>query len=199
MVPEARFEEVQARLETLVPGPGPLLARIDALRDTMVIPRDKLDAVFAAAIKECRARTLAHLTLPEGESFTVEYVTSQPWGAYNWYKGDYRSVIQVNTDLPIYIDRAVDLACHEGYPGHHVMGVLVEQRLVRERGFQEMTVLPLYSPTGLIAEGSANYGIELAFPGDARVAFEREVLVPLAGLDAERAARWPRWPSSFAS
>jgi hypothetical protein len=35
----------------------------------------------------------------------------------------------------------------------------------------------------LIAEGSANYGIELAFPGGQKQAFERDVLYPLAGLD----------------
>ena len=30
---------------------------------------------------------------------------------------------------------------------------------------------------------SANFGIEVAFPGGERVAFEREVLFPLAGID----------------
>ena len=49
--------------------------------------------------------------------FTVEYVTGKSWSGYNWYQGDYRSLIQVNTDLPIFVDRAIDLACHEGYPG----------------------------------------------------------------------------------
>ena len=42
--------------------------------------------------------------------------------------------------------------------------------LVRDRGWVEMTVYPLFSPQSLIAEGSANYGIEVAFPGDERVA-----------------------------
>ena len=35
----------------------------------------------------------------------------------------------MNVELPIYIDRAVDLACHEGYPGHHVYNALLEQEL----------------------------------------------------------------------
>ncbi|HEY7162245.1 MAG TPA: hypothetical protein VH815_13345, partial [Acidobacteriota bacterium] len=43
----------------------------------------------------------------------------------------YRSIIQVNTDLPVTIDRAIDLACHEGYPGHHVLNLLIEKNLVR--------------------------------------------------------------------
>ena len=117
------FQGILDQLETLVPGDGPLPERIDRFRQGFVIPRDKLDAVFKAAIDECRRRTLEHIELPPGESFEVEYVTGKSWSGYNWYKGGFHSLIQVNTDLPIFIDRAIDLACHEGYPGHHVYNV----------------------------------------------------------------------------
>ncbi len=93
----------------------------------------------------------------------------------------------MNTDLPIYIDRAIDLACHEGYPGHHVYNALLEKHLVRDREWMEFTVYPLFSPQSLIAEGTANYGIEVAFPAAERLGFERDVLFPLARLDAGRA------------
>lgn len=189
---EAHYRELLARLDRALPGTGPVPARFDAFRQQFVIPRDRLDRVFQAAIAACRERTLRHVALPPDESFTVEYVTGKPWSAYNWYKGGYRSVIQVNTELPIFIDRAVDLACHEGYPGHHVYNVLLEKHLVRDRGWVEFSVYPLFSPQSLIAEGSANYGIAVAFPGDERVAFERERLFPLAGLDPVRAAEYYR-------
>ena len=39
----------------------------------------------------------------------------------------------------------------------------------------------------LIGEGSANYGIDLAFPDDEKIAYERDVLFPRAGLDPELA------------
>jgi hypothetical protein len=182
---EAEFEAVLAGLDKLVPGQGPLTERLEAYRKNFVIPKDKLDAVFRAAIEESRRRTLKHVKLPPHESFTLEYVTDKPWGGYNWFKGNATSLIQINTDLPIYIWRAIDLAAHEGYPGHHVYNALLEQHLVRERGWVEFTVYPLYSPMSLIAEGSANYGIEVAFPDADKYA--REVLFPLAGLDASRA------------
>ncbi len=155
-----------------------------------IIPKDKLDTVFQLAIKECRARTLAHLKLPPNESFTVEYVTNKPWGGYNWYKGNYHSVIQVNTDLPNYIDRAVDLAAHEGYPGHHVYNTLLEKNLTYERSWMEFTVYPLYSPQSLIAEGTANFGREVVFTKPERRRFEKEVLFPAAGLDPARADQY---------
>ena len=124
------------------------------------------------------------------ERFTVEYVTNKSWSGYNWYQGNFRSLIQVNTDLPVYIDRAVDLACHEGYPGHHVYNALLEKHLVKDRGWIEYTVYPLFSPQSLIAEGTANYGIEVAFALPDRLRFERDVLFPLAGIDPDRAAEY---------
>jgi hypothetical protein len=188
--PESHFQEILDRLEKRFPGSGPLVERYDQFRRQFVIPPARLDRVFGTAIGACRERTVRHVTLPADEHFTVEYVTNKSWSGYNWYQGGFRSLIQVNTDLPIYIDRAIDLACHEGYPGHHVYNVLLEKHLVKDRGWKEFTVYPLFSPQSLIAEGTANFGIEVAFPGTERVAFETSVLFPAAGLDPSRAAEY---------
>ncbi|HEY0513187.1 MAG TPA: hypothetical protein VGH73_14865, partial [Thermoanaerobaculia bacterium] len=186
----AHFQKILDELETAIPGDSLLAARVETFRQGFVIPRDRLDAVFKAAIDECRRRTLQHVELPPDESFVVESVTGKSWSGYNWYQGGSHSLIQVNTDLPIYIDRAIDLACHEGYPGHHVYNTLLEQHLVRDRGWIEFSAYPLFSPQSLIAEGTANFGIEVAFPGEERTAFERERLYPLAGLDPATAGRY---------
>jgi hypothetical protein len=186
----AEFDAILADLEKKLPGTGALAQRYEAFRSSYVIPPDRLDATFKAAIDGCRSRTLEHITLPPGESFTVEYVTNKSWSGYNWYKGNYTSLIQVNTDLPIYADRAIDLACHEGYPGHHVYNALLEKHLVRDRGWLEFSVYPLFSPQSLIAEGTANYGIDVAFPRAERLEFERRVIFPAAGLEPSTAARY---------
>jgi hypothetical protein len=189
------FQAILDRVDRLVPGHGdgtPLATRIEAYRRRFVIPLDRLDAVFSAAIAECRRRTAAHIALPQGESFEVAYVKDKPWSGYNWYQGGFHSLIQVNTELPIYIDRALDLAGHEGYPGHHVYNSLLEQHLVRERGWVELTVYPLFSPQSLIAEGTANFGVEVVFPGPERLDFERRVLYPKAGLDPAGAADYDK-------
>jgi hypothetical protein len=192
--PDSHFDQIIAQLEKKIPGTNrqsgsdPLWQRYEEWRKPFMIPKEKVDTVFQLAIKECRARTLAHVALPPNESFAVEYVTNKPWGGYNWYKGNFHSVIQVNTDLPIFIDRAVDLAAHEGYPGHHVYNSLLEKNLVRDRGWMEFSVYPLFSPQSLVAEGTANFGREVAFPTRAeRMKFETEVLFPAAGIDSKRA------------
>lgn len=187
--PLSDYDPVLQRLEAVFPGEGPLWQRVDDFAKTTAIPADKLQAVMHASIAECKRRTLAHIALPAEEKFSLELVTGQPWSGYNWYKGNATSLIQINTDLPVMMSRAVDLGCHEGYPGHHVLNMLLEQRLSRERGWIEFTVYPLYSPLSLIAEGSANFGIELAFPGAEKQMFERDVLYPLAGLDRALATR----------
>jgi len=183
---EQHFQDAVSRLDGTLPGRGAVPERYVKYRHQFVIPPARVDAVFQAAITAGRERTTRHIPLPPNESFVVEYVTDKPWSGYNWYQGGYRSVIQVNTSLPIYIDRAVDLACHEGYPGHHVYNALLERTLVRERGWLEFTVYPLFSPQSLVAEGTANYGIALALPDAERNAFERDVLFPLAGLPPSR-------------
>lgn len=177
------FQSAIKELDKILPGSGDVAKRLNDFKSKFVIPTEKLKDVFDAAIKECRTKTLNHIKLPKEESFKVEYVKDKPWGAYNWYKGNYYSVIQVNTDLPIYIDRAVDLAAHEGYPGHHVYNVLLEANLAKKRSWVEFEVYTLFSPQSLIAEGTANYGVEVAFPEDERIKFEKEVLFPLARIN----------------
>jgi len=185
--PLSSYDAVLARLETIVPGTGPLAERLEAFQSRFTIPRERLDAVMREAIAECRRRTLQHIPLPAEEQFTLELVTNKSWSGYNWYQGQYRSLIQINTDQPVRIGRAVDLGCHEGYPGHHAYNVLLERDLARGRGWVEFMVYPLYSPQSLIAEGSANYGYELAFPGAERLEYETRALYPLAGLSPEGA------------
>lgn len=187
--PLSAYDPVLARIDKLLPGTAPLWQRVDDLVSQTEIPPDRVDRVMRAAIAECRRRTVEYIPLPADETFTLELVTKQPWSGYNWYKGNATSLIQINTDLPVLMSRVLDLGCHEGYPGHHVLNLLLEQRLYRQRGWVEFSVYPLYSPQSFIAEGSANFGIELAFAGNDRQTYERNALYPLAGLDPGLAAR----------
>jgi hypothetical protein len=187
---EKHFQDLIAKLDSILPGKGPIPDRYQKLASHFLIPKDKIDTVFRTAIAEARRRTLTHYALPREENFKLEYVTDKPWSGYNWYKGQYKSVIQINVSQPIYIERAIDLACHEGYPGHHVYNVLLEKNLFRDKGWTEISLYPLFSPQSLIAEGSANYGISVAFPGSESKEFCEKVLMPLAGLDTSFADQY---------
>lgn len=181
--PESYFKNEVHSLDSLLPGTGSIPDRFQKIANKFIIPKNKIDTIFKAAIAVSRQRTLAHFQLPTEEKFTLEYVTGKPWSGYNWYKGNYTSIIQINTDLDIFIERAVDVASHESYPGHHVYNMLLEKNLYHDKGWVEISIYPLFSPQSLIAEGSANYGINMAFPDNEKVMFVKNVLLPLAGLD----------------
>ncbi len=195
--PLAAYDAALARIEALAPGPGPLPDRVDACRARYAIPPDRLAAVMEAAIAECRKRTLQHISLPGDENFRMEMVKGKSWGAYNYYLGKNQSLIQINTDLPVIVGNALVLGCHEGYPGHHLQGIYNE-RAFRAKGWAEYSVAPLYAPASPLNEGGADFGVELAFPGDERVAFERDVLYPLAGLDPAMAEPYDAFRKAIA-
>jgi hypothetical protein len=128
--------------------------------------------------------------LPSGESVSVVYVRDRPWSGYSRYLGSARSRIEVNTSFPITVDRVLDLACHEGYPGHHVYSTLRDRRVVDARHWPEYSVMPLFSPESFVAEATASMGAAMVFSNADRLAFERDVLFPLAGLDPTHAERY---------
>lgn len=181
------FDKLLAELDAKVPGDGPLTQRYNEYRKAFEIPEDKLELVFRTAINEARERTKKYIELPENENFVLEFVKDKPWGGYNYYQGNAQSLIQVNTDFPVPIQRVIDLAAHEGYPGHHVYNLLLEKDLVNQKGWVEFSIVQLFSPQALIAEGTANYGIDVAFPGNDRIRYEKDILFPLAGLDPKDA------------
>lgn len=181
--PESYYSDIVKQLDSLLPGTGDIKFRVQQLANRFIIPKDKIDTVFKTAIRVSRERTKQYFRLPSTEQFSIEYVQHKPWSGYNWYKGNFNSLIQLNTDNDIFIERAIDVASHESYPGHHVYNMLLEKNLYRDKGWVEISLYPLFSPQSLIAEGSANYGIELAFPGDDKLWFAKNILLPLAGLD----------------
>lgn len=183
----SHFNELLVGLDSLLDGEGDLTTRYNNFMAGFIIPKEKLDTVFRVAIDASRKITKDYFELPENENFVLEYVTDKVWGGYNYYQGNAQSLIQINTDFPIYISRAIDLASHEGYPGHHIYMMLTEQNLVNTKGWMEYSIYPLFSPSSLIAEGSANYGIDVVFPGDKRIEFEKQHLFPIAGIDVDKA------------
>jgi hypothetical protein len=180
---EDHFRALVAQLDKVLPGKGNIKERYQALANRFVIPKDKLDTIIKTTITETRKRTKKYYDLPASENFLLELVTGKPWSGYNWYQGNYSSLIQINADITAYIERAIDVAAHEGYPGHHVYNTLLEKHLFNDKGWIEISMYPLFSPQSLIAEGTANYGKEVVFPGNDKIVFAKNILLPLAGID----------------
>jgi hypothetical protein len=188
-VDENRLRRARASLEYLLPGRGSLAVRLAAYRDRFVIPEERRKTVFLQALAECRTRTLSHWPLPYSENLHVDW-TSEVDAAWHHYQGQYRSLLQINPIAVAYLGSALDVACHEAYPGHHAQFVTMSADAGPSGLPVEETVVILRSPDQVLREGAANYGVDLAFPPSDRLAFTRNVLFPLAGFDPREAARY---------
>jgi hypothetical protein len=187
--PDEAANEIRAVIDRELPGHGTTVERLAAFDRRFVIAGDRLPTVMARAIEGCRAITRAHLELAQPERVDVSYARDSPWSAYTRYEGGSRSTIQINAALPLTVDRALDLACHEAYPGHHTINLLLEARL---KGRSELLVQPTFSPQTALHESASSVAGMLAFTEAERIAFERDALFPLAGLDTAEAARHVR-------
>jgi hypothetical protein len=159
------YEEAHDRLEALLPGDGTLVERREAWRTQHLMPREKLLPVLDDILVELRTRTAALFGLPDGEEMTVEEVHDEPWWAFNYYEGNLRSRVVINTDVPTTFDDVFELAAHEGYPGHHTERSTKEMTLVRERGRLEETINLVPTPQSLLAEGIAENAREILGEG----------------------------------
>lgn len=187
-------QRIQTRMEIgqLLGSKKNLASSYSQFDREFVVSPDRVAVVMAAALQQCRTETLKHIALPAEERVDVHYVYNKPWSGFSRYMGHARSVIQINLDFPLTVDRILNLACHEGYPGHHVFNTMRDQSLVEHGREDEWLVQPTYSPQSLVSEAAASYAAEVVFTPDQRLRVEHDVLFPLAGLDARKAARYLR-------
>ena len=162
--PPEEYARVRAELERLLPGDGDVRERLEAQAAALTVPVDVLPGIVEWLTNELRAAAGQSFFVPAGEDLTISLVKNEPWGAYNWYDGNLRSRIEVNTDLPVRAPRLMDLLAHEGFPGHHLEHATKEARLVREKGRFESSVQLINTPEAYISEGLADTGVRFVAP-----------------------------------
>jgi len=192
---EARAREAVARE---LPGSEPLRDRYASFKRRFVVRPDRARAVMQAALAACRKATAGVIPLPADEGVELRFVSDTTWDGYAIYLGNHRSRIDVNEGGTLDVTRALRLACHEGYPGHHVQNLIIDDALVGGRGWDEFRLQPGFGPHVLITEGAAEAAADAAFPPAAREAVYRDVLLPAAGLPVTEAARLVRVEEAMA-
>lgn len=155
-----QLADAHRRLDAVLPGSGPLAARLDAWRTTHLLTREQLTEAVHVLAEAFRERTRQAFGLPDGEHVEFELVTDQPWSGFNYYEGDLRSRVAVNTDLPVSSTAIGHLIAHEAYPGHHTEHCRKEVGLVRQRGRLEESIFLVGTPQCLLAEGLADTALE---------------------------------------
>jgi hypothetical protein len=187
--PEDEFSAAHRRLGEQLPGSGGagVARRTQEWLETQTVPRERIAAGLEALARELRERTRERFGLPAGEEVAFVVVTGERWSGYARYRGDLRSQIFVNADLPIPSFKLLELVSHEVYPGHHTEHVAKEAALV-SRGYLEVQVFLYPTPQALVAEGIAELALE-ALLGDDAEAVGAAALRPLGiPYDVETAA-----------
>jgi hypothetical protein len=182
--PEGIYDAAISDLDTLIPGDGPIAERMVTWRQSYTIPPETARRLVDVILPELRARTQEFVDLPDEESIEIRMVQDQPWSGYNWYLGNGRSRVDLNTDLPIYAYRLTDLLAHEGYPGHHTEHALKEC-LYTEQGLGEHALQLINTPECLISEGIATVAEKMLFTPHELVRFRREHVYPAAGISGD--------------
>jgi len=160
-VPEEAFTAAHEELDAALPGPGTVAERYQAWREGDTLSGDALAQVVGTLTPDFRARARELVGLPAGEEVDVEYVSDEPWAAFNYYLGGLRSRIAVNTEAALTPAFVTELIAHETYPGHHTERVWKEHLLVRGRDQAEEAVLMIGTPQSLFAEGIASLAMEM--------------------------------------
>ena len=179
---ESVFLEAHQQLDQILPRGGSLKERMEAWDKSLEIPMETVKELLPFITNRLRELTHAKFRLPEQETFHVEFVSNQPWGAYNWYLGDYRSRIDVNTDLPIKVNWLAGLMSHEGYPGHHTELSKKELKLIKQKNYQEYVLTLINSPSCVISEGIATIALKTVLADDELEDWYRSEILPRAGL-----------------
>ena len=161
-IEEGEFAEAHRRMAAVLPGKGGDLAdRYNSWREAQVVPPEKLDAALHSLAEDFRARTKETFGLPDGEHVDFVLEQNKPWSGFNYYLGDLRSRVAMNTDLPILSVTLAHVVAHESYPGHHTEHCRKEVGLVRRRRQLEESIFLVGTPQCLIAEGLADLGLEV--------------------------------------
>src|SRR5215470_10078096 len=153
---EAVFAAAHADLERVLPGAGPLVERYRRWEESIRVPTEAVERTVAAVIEEARVATRVMFGLPEGEAVELEIVHEVPWLGFCEYRGELRSQISINIDLPLSALELLVLTIHETYAGHHAESCSKEQALVRERGLLEETIALVPTPQSVVSEGIAS-------------------------------------------
>ncbi|GAA3965500.1 DUF885 domain-containing protein [Gordonia caeni] len=136
-----------------------------AHRRSEEIPADLVKPLVSELSGALREVVRSRFGLPETEVIDFEIVSDKPWSGFNYYLGDYRSTVAINTDLPQYLSVLPGLVAHEAYPGHHTEHCRKEQLLVGG-GQQEQTIFLVNTPQCLMAEGLADHALVAALGRD---------------------------------
>lgn len=165
LVDDSIIFKAAEKLDEIYSGRGNLSDRINTIEKQRAIPIERIEETYnhAFQIVQTKTKDLFPDLLPNNEKLDIKIVKNQPWGANAIYLGNFKSQIEINTDIATDWTNVLGLASHEGYPGHHTESSVKEKLLYLEEQQFEHCLLSYQVPNLVISEGIANTGIDVLF------------------------------------
>lgn len=155
---EAEYREAHTKIDEVLAGEGSLVERMAAHKKADEIPPERLPECVEAFSTALRELVRERYPLPDNEQVEYEIVSDQPWSGFNYYEGNYRSRVAINSDVRQHLSNLPFLVAHEAYPGHHTEHCRKEAGLVAA-GQAEQTLFVVNTPQCLMAEGLADLAL----------------------------------------
>ncbi|KAA0023912.1 DUF885 domain-containing protein [Antrihabitans cavernicola] len=182
------YREAHRQMDEVLAGAGDLAGRVRAHRAADEIPPERLSECVAAFSSALRDLVRGQYPLPPNEQVEYEVVGDKPWSGFNYYLGDFRSKVAINSDLKQHMAHLPSLIAHESYPGHHTEHCRKEAGLVAG-GQAEQTLFLVNTPQCLMAEGLADLALA-SIVGKGWGLWAQEIYADLGlRFDGERAER----------
>ncbi|TKJ27483.1 MAG: hypothetical protein CEE42_02165 [Promethearchaeota archaeon Loki_b31] len=147
---------------------GTLKKRMEILRVERALPQREALEAFKKGVKivEERTKEVFPDMLPKGEQIELNPILFSDginWVSYNWYQGNFKSIVDVTLDFGMYWTGILRTSAHECYPGHHTQFVVAEDKLFNERNHFEQAILLQCNPYIVICEGIADISLNSLF------------------------------------
>ena len=165
LIDDSIFYKAAEKLDELYRGNGSLSERLNSLEKQRTIPVERFEEIYnhAFEILQTRTKELFPDLLPNSEEINVKIVKNQPGLANTIYLGNFKTQIELNADIPTDWTKVLNLASHEGYPGHHTEFLVKEKSLYIEKQQFEHCLLSYQVPRLVVSEGIAVTAIDVLF------------------------------------
>lgn len=165
---ESELDDLRDQFDEAYKGNGTLEERMKALRVKRMLPKRKAWKAFKKGIKIVAKRTQEVFPdmLPKGEKIKLNKTLKSDginWVSYDWYQGNFASIVDVTLDYGMYWTGILRVCAHESYPGHHTQFAVAEDKLYNELNHFERAILLYCNPYMIICEGIANLSLNSLF------------------------------------
>lgn len=164
---DSDIESISKQIEETKPWKDDTERKSGDFSKKNLLPHDQILSKYSKAFDILRTKTkeVYQDLIPDQEKITLKLVKDLLGGsrAANWYLGNYESRIEFNLDTTFTLRSIIDLAAHEGYPGHHTEYIIKEQKQINEHNRWEHLYSALMDPSVVISEGIAKTGLDVLY------------------------------------